>query len=141
MPTPTLNMRVEVRCSGRDEGAPKLGARWQRGAWQAAPASVKEATAALGATVAGQLVAGILNGELVVIGELLTTQDAAQGEDDDVLLALHMDDSREAIGLTRVVDEAGGIPVHGGVHHLGVIDPEHVAADALQEGGQRRAWR
>ena len=98
-PTSTLNMRVGVRCSRRDEGAPRLGARWQQGAWQAATASVKEATAALGATVAGQLVAGILNGELVVIGELLTTQDAAQGEDDDVLLALHMDDSREAIGL------------------------------------------
>ena len=75
MPTSTLNMRVGVRCSGRDEGAPRLGARWQRGEWQAATASVKEATAALGATVAGQLVAGILNGELVVIGELLTTQD------------------------------------------------------------------
>ena len=39
-----------------------------------------------------------------------------------------------------MVDEAGGVPVHGGVHHLRVIDPEHVAADALQEGGQRRAW-
>ena len=40
-----------------------------------------------------------------------------------------------------MVDEAGSIPVHGGVHHLRVIDPEHVAADALQEGGQRKAWR
>ena len=138
-PTSTLNMRVGVRCSRRDEGAPRLGARWQRGAWQAATASVKEATAALGATVAGQLVAGILNGELVVIGELLTTQDAAQGEDDDVLLALHMDDSREAIGLTRVVDEAGGIAMHGGVHHIKVIHAEHVAPNALQgQGGDVR---
>lgn len=67
---------------------------------QAASASVKEATAALGATVAGQLVAGILDGELVVVGELLTTQDATQGKDDDVLLALHVDDAREAVGLT-----------------------------------------
>ena len=58
-----------------------------------------------------------------------------------MLLPIDVDDPRVAVGLTRVVDEAGGIPVHGGVHHLGVIDPEHVAADALQEGGQRRAWR
>lgn len=88
------------------EGAPKLGARWCWGVGRAATASAGSGRQRY-ATVAGQLVAGILNGELVVIGELLTTQDAAQGEDDDVLLALHMDDSREAIGLTRVVDEAG----------------------------------
>lgn len=76
--------------------------RWQRAHEEsgAATASVKEATAALGATVAGQLVAGILDGKLVVIGELLTSQDAAQGKDDNVFLAFHMDDTREAVGLT-----------------------------------------
>lgn len=41
--------------------------------WQTATILVKEPTAALSATVAGQLVAGILDGELVVIGELLAT--------------------------------------------------------------------
>lgn len=38
------------------------------------------------ATVAGQLVAGTLDGKLVVLGELVTSQDAAQGKDDSVLL-------------------------------------------------------
>ena len=28
--------------------------------------------------------------------------------------------------------------MHGGIYHLGVIDPEHVATDALQEGERRR---
>ena len=63
-----------VRCSGRDEGVPRLGASWQQGLWQVATAS-----AALGATVAGQLVAGIVSGALVVIGELLTMHGAVQG--------------------------------------------------------------
>lgn len=98
-------------------------------------ASVKKPTAALGATVAGQLVAGILNGELVVIGELLTTKDAAQGEDDNVLLAFHVNDSRETVGLTGVVDESGGITMHRGIHHIKVIHAEHVAPNALQGQG------
>lgn len=104
MPTSTLNRNggSEMLWEGlRDPpGQGQDGIRGLEKLWRAATALVKEPTAALSATVAGQLVAGILNGELVVIGELLTTQDTAQGKDDDVLLALHMDDTREAVGLT-----------------------------------------
>jgi hypothetical protein len=32
-----------------------------------------------------------------------------------------------------VVDEARRVAVHGGVHHVEVVDAEHVAADALRE--------
>lgn len=39
--------------------------------------SVQEAAAALGSTVAAELVAGILDGELVVVGELFATVDLA----------------------------------------------------------------
>ena len=60
-----------VRCSGRDEEVPRLGPSWQQGLWQVATAS-----AVLGT---GHLVAGIISGELVVIHELLTAQDAMQG--------------------------------------------------------------
>lgn len=93
--------------------------------------SVEELATLLRATVAGQLVAGILNGELVVIGEFLAAVDAAGGEDDDVLLAIHSDDPRVAVGLTGVVDEAGRIAVHRGVYHLIVIDSKHVTPNPL----------
>jgi len=98
--------------------------------------SVEGLAALLGAAVAGQLVAGVLRGELVVVGELLAAVNAARGQDDDVLLAVHGDDPRVAVGLARVVDEAGGVAVHRGVHHLVVVDAEHVAADPL--GGQAK---
>lgn len=94
-------------------------------------ASVEELPTFLGTTVAGELVAGILDGELIVVGELFPAVDLAHGEDDDVLLPVNVDDPRVAVGLTGVIDEAGRISVHGGVHHLRVIDPEHVATDAL----------
>ena len=34
--------------------------------------------------------------------------------------------------LTRVVDEAGGAAPHSGVHHLVVVNTEHVAANTLK---------
>lgn len=94
-------------------------------------ASVEELATLLCAAVARQLVAGVLDGELVVIGELFPAVDAARGEDDDVLLAIHGDHPGVAVGLAGVVDEAGSVAVHRGIHHLIVIDAKHVAANAL----------
>lgn len=54
--------------------------------------SVEEFATLLCTTVAGQLVAGVLDGELVIIRELLSTVDTTRGKDDDVLLAIHSDD-------------------------------------------------
>lgn len=93
--------------------------------------SVEELAALLCTAVAGQLVAGILNRELVVVGELLSTVDTPRGKDDDVLLAVHCDDPRVAVGLTGVVDEAGSIAMHRGIYHLVVIDAKHVTANSL----------
>lgn len=93
---------------------------------------VEELATFLCTAVAGQLVAGILDGELVVVGQLLAAVDAPRGKDDDVFLAVHGDDPRIAVGLTGVVDKAGGIAVHCGIHHLVVIDTKHVAADPLR---------
>lgn len=93
---------------------------------------IKEAATALGPAVAWQLAACILDRELVVIGELLAAKDAPQGKNDNVLLALHVDDARVAVGLAGVVDETGGVAVHCGIHHVKVIDAEHVAPNALQ---------
>ena len=95
-------------------------------------ASVEELATPLGAAVTRQLAAGVLHRELVVIGELLTGVDAARGEDDNVLLAVHRDDARVAVGLAGVVDEACRVTVHRGVHHLVVVDAEHVTADTLE---------
>lgn len=93
--------------------------------------SVEELAALLCAAVAQQLVVGIFDGELVVVRELLPAADAARREDDDVLLAVHGDDSGVAVGLTGVVDEAGGVAVYRGVHYLVVVDPKHVTANPL----------
>ncbi|TNN63781.1 hypothetical protein EYF80_025983 [Liparis tanakae] len=60
-----------------------------------------------------------------------------QGEDDDVLAAVHVDDAGVAVGLARVVDEASGVALHRRVHHVEVVDAEHVAADALMESRRR----
>lgn len=48
-----------------------------------------------------------------------------------MFLAINVDDARVAVGLTGVVDEAGRVPMHGGIHHLGVVNAEHVAPNAL----------
>lgn len=101
--------------------------------------SVEEPPAFLGAAIAGQLVAGIFNGKLVVVSELFTTVDLAHGKDDNVLLPVDVDDSGVAVGLTGVVDEARCVPMHGGVHDLRVVNTEHVTANAL--GDRERGWR
>ena len=51
-----------------------------------------------------------------------------------MFLAIDVDDAGVAVGLAGVVDEAGRIPVHGGVHHFGVVNAEHVATDPLHRG-------
>lgn len=43
---------------------------------------------------------------LVVVGQLLPALDAALGVDDNVLLALYLDNPGHAVGVAAVVDEA-----------------------------------
>ena len=43
----------------------------------------------------------------------------------------NVDNFAVAVRIAGVVDEPGGIPLHGGVHHHVVIHPEHVAANPL----------
>ena len=43
----------------------------------------------------------------------------------------NVDNFAVAVRITGVVDEPGGIPLDGGVHHHVVIHPEHVAANPL----------
>lgn len=94
---------------------------------------IQEYSAASRPTVAVQLALVVLNGELVVVGQLLSAVDLPQGKDDDVLAAVYVNDPRVAVGLTGVVDEASGVALHRCVHHVEVIDAEHVAADPLKE--------
>lgn len=93
--------------------------------------SVEELAALLCSAVARQLVAGVLDRELVVIGELLAAVDAPGGKYDDVFLAVHGDDPGVAVGLTGVVDKACSVAVHRGIYHLVVINAKHVTADTL----------
>lgn len=92
---------------------------------------VKKASATSRPTVTVQFAVGIFDGELVVVGELLSAVNLPQGEDYDVLLAVHVDDSRVAVRITGVVDESRCVAVHGGVHHVKIVNAEHVTADAL----------
>ena len=62
-------------------------------------------TTAFGAAVAGDL-AVVVEGELVVVGELLAREDGALGDDDDAARAGDGDEARLAVGLAAVVDEA-----------------------------------
>lgn len=80
-----------------------------------------------------QLALVVLDGELVVVRQLLSAVDLPQGKDDDVLAAVYVDDARVAVWLTAVVDEASGVALHGCVHHVEVVDAEHVATDPLKE--------
>lgn len=100
---------------------------------------IQEAAAAPRAAVAMQLAVLVLDGELVVVGQLFAPVDLPQGEDDDVLAAVHVDDARVAVGLARVVDEAGRVALHRRVHHVEVVDAEHVAADALKRVIKRQS--
>ena len=80
-----------------------------------------------------QLVVLVFDGELVVVGELLAPVDLPQRKDDNVSAAVHVDDARVAVWLTRVVDETSCVALHRCVHHVKVVNAEHVAADALME--------
>lgn len=92
---------------------------------------IEKAAAASCATVAVQLVVIVLDGKLVVVGQFFTPVDLPQGKDDYVLSAVHIDDTRVAVRLTGVVDETCCVALHRGVHHVKVINAEHVATDAL----------
>lgn len=94
--------------------------------------SVEEPTAAPGATVTAEFVAGVFDGKLVVIGELLPSVDLTKGKDDDMLPTFHVDHSRVAVGFTGVVDEPCCVAMHGCIHHIKVINSEHITANALQ---------
>lgn len=94
---------------------------------------IQEPSAASRPTVAVQLALVVLDGELVVVRQLLSAVDLPQGEDDDVLAAVDVNDARVAVRLAGVVDEAGGVALHRRVHHVKVVDAEHVAADPLKE--------
>lgn len=100
---------------------------------------IEETTAAFGSTIAREFAAGVFKGEFVVVGQLFAPEDPAQGENDNMLLAFDMDDTGVAVGLAGVVDEAGSVAVHGGIHHIKVINAEHVASNALQ--GRKRELR
>lgn len=63
-------------------------------------ALIQEAATAPRPTVAMQLVVLVLDGKLVVVGEFFAPVDLPQGEDDDVLAPIHIDDTRVAIWLT-----------------------------------------
>lgn len=101
---------------------------------------IKESAAASRSTVAVQLALVVLNGELVVVRELLPTVDLSQGKDDDVLATVHINDTRVAVWLTRVVDEASGVALHRCVHHIKVVNAEHVATDSLKETGTNNLY-
>ena len=94
--------------------------------------SVEETPTSPGPTVTVEFAAGVFDGELVVVGELLPPVDLPQREDDDVLPALHVDHSRVAVGFAGMVDESRCVAVHGCVHHIKVVDAEHVTANALR---------
>lgn len=94
---------------------------------------IQESSAASRPTVAVQLALVVLDGELVVVRQLLSPVDLPQGKDDDVLAAVYVDDTRVAVWLAGVVDEASGVALHRCVHHVKVIDAEHVATDPLKE--------
>lgn len=94
---------------------------------------IQEAAAASRPAVAVQLVVLVLDGELIVVGEFLAPVDLPQGKDDDVLVAVHVDDAGIAVWLARVVDETSRVALHRSVHHVEVVDAEHVASDALME--------
>lgn len=79
-----------------------------------------------------QLALVVLDGELVVVGQLFPAIDLPQGKDDDVLATVHVNDARVAVGLTGVVDETSGVALHRCVHHVEVINAEHVATDSLK---------
>lgn len=92
---------------------------------------VKELATLFGPTVARQLIAWFLDGELVVVRELFASVDFPQSKNDYVLLPVDIDHTGVTVGLTGVVDEASRVAMHGGIYHLIVIDAKHVAADSL----------
>lgn len=94
--------------------------------------SVEETPTSPGPTVTVEFVAGVFNGELVVIGELLPSVDLSKSKDDNMLPAFHIDHSRVAVRLAGVVDESRCVAMHGCIHHIKVINAEHVTANALR---------
>lgn len=92
---------------------------------------IEELATLFGPTVARQLIAWFLNGELVIVGEFLAPVDFPHSKDDDVLLAVDIDHTGVAVRLARMVYKPCCVAMHGGVYHLIVINAKHVAANAL----------
>lgn len=82
--------------------------------------------AVLGATEAGDL--DVLDGELIVICDLLVDIDVLLGVDDNFLLGLHRDHLGVTVGVTAVINEPCKVAALGGVNDGVVVYPEHVAA-------------
>lgn len=100
--------------------------------------SVEKASTSPRAAVTVQLVAGVFDGEFVVIRKLFPAVDLPQREDNDVLLSFHVDDPRVTVWLTRVVDKTCRVAVHGSIHYVEVVDAKHVAADTLERAAGDR---
>lgn len=92
---------------------------------------IKELATLFGPTVARQLIAWFLDGELVVVSELFALVDFPQRKNDYVLFPINIDHTGVAVGLAGVVDETSRVAVNGGVYYLIVIDAKHVAANSL----------
>lgn len=94
--------------------------------------SVEETATSPGPTVAVEFVAGVFDGELVVIGQLLPPVDFPKSKDDNVLPTFHVDHPRVAVRFTGVVDEPRRVAVHCCIHHVEVVNAKHVTANTLQ---------
>jgi len=73
----------------------------------------------------------MLDWELVVIRQFLTTTYVSQSKNDNVHTAVNDDLSRVAVWFTRVIDEARSITTLCCVDNVVIAATEHVATDAL----------
>lgn len=99
--------------------------------------SVEETPTSPRPAVTIEFVAGVFDGELVVVSELLSPIDLPQSKNDNVLAAFHVDNPRVAVWFAGVVDESRCVAVHGCIDHIEVVNAEHVTANTLETGQTR----
>lgn len=87
---------------------------------------IQRSPAVLRPTQTGDLL--VLDGEFVVVGDLLVDVNGLPGVDHNLLLRFHSDDLCVTIGIAAVVDEAGEVATLGSIYDGVVVDAEHVAA-------------